>query len=1031
MMRRFAILIFVSAVSFCVPIFSQNSGEGSVSSVLTIKQIDALIADTDYNAALTALTQYIRVYPDHFDEAQKRIAKILLARERYAKKAEELIAVIQNDPGNDELVLNIIAELSTLEKNPRAEQLAFIENARVAAQFNSYRKTFLELQERADSLRDAGNYAAAVDVNRSGFYMYYDDFFDEYAGQEIANDVKAVLDSIDVNIERYKNIQDRFNRVCAAFVATAQSLDVAETKRAFVNVQNVSAEFSEIRNDFFRNAADIYNIFTELHTDNPNVTDASFLPFVRRYVSGRDGIYGSGILGIADIQWDTEVGNMKNAVAGAIQSLNGRFSNVTWNNFVWAASEYENFLDDSIEFAVIGSNVNALYGLLETDDGTKAGSFPEYDASLVYMSRLASLIKNIANSTRKFVQIDNEISNITMPTNPGEAERAGSNYVARLTAVVSSLDTVAASIPYGDYENEDWAVTYRNYERRWATETEYENTAENADKKGRENILGTPVISWSSLETVYKDCKQEIDDFIFDTASSCWKKAGAYYKDCSELYVNSADGMYAHAQQLYEGAPFEDGSMLIAHYPREALTEMEQLAGQISTDRNILISARAVLDGSTYRRTVDPDIAIVDNAIARLSALNTNVARLSAGAREAVQNSRNAENEAELRYNQARTAMNNGDFETARRRLQESRTRFNDSLSYQESAALRSSSDERLASLGEEINRRENEVIVAEVRRLKTEARTEYYNGNFENAEALLNRAAARWAVTNIEPDSEIASLLALVTTALSMHTGRVISASAPLYPEMSQTLSIARTFFDEGESLIKAGNRTAGREALERSLQKLQELQLVYPLNQDASLLTLRIQQTLDPQGFNGLFAERVAHARASYTIPTESQVAYTNLLDLYEINPNYPGLRQLIYDVEIAIGVRQKPVDTTNLTRSNNLTTQAQSIVNRAGRDEVTLRSALALVDEAIQLNPNNDSAMLLKDRIQIAIGGGAVVVFSAEDESRYQQAIQAMQSNNIITANAIVEQLLQNPANRRSSKLLDLQKQIRALL
>lgn len=1023
MMRRFIILVFVSAVSLCVPIFPQNAGSGSVPSILTMKQIDALIADTDYNAALTALTQYIRAYPDNFDEAQKRISKILLAREKYAKKAEELILVIQNDPGNDDLILNIIAELSALEKNPRAEQLAFIENARVAAQFNSYRKIFIDLQERADSLRDAGNYAAAVDVNRSGFYMYYDDFFNEYEGQEIANDVKTVLDSIDSNINRYKNIQDRFSRVCAAFVAAAQSMDIDETKRAFSDVHDVSVEFSEIRNGFFRNSTDINNIFTELHTDNPNVTDASFLPFVRTYMSGRDGIYGSGILGIADIQWDIEVAKMKNAVVGAIQSLNRRFSNVTWNNFVWVASEYKNFLDNSIEFATIGSNVNALYGFLETDDGTKAGSFPEYDASLAYMSNLSGLIKNIADFTGGLVQIDNEIVNITVPANPGEAERTGSNYVARLTSVVSSFDTAGVSIPYYGYENESWAITYRNYERQWAAERENENTDE--------NILGTPVISWNSLETVYKDCKQEIDDFIFDSASSCWKKIGAYYGDCSELYVNSADEIYNNAKRLYDGLPFEDGSMLIAHYPRESLDEMERLSAQISTDRNILISARAVLNRSTYRKTVDPAIAIVDNAIARLSALNTDAARLSASSRDAVQNSRNAENEAELRYNQARTAMNNGDFDTARRRLQESRTRFNDSLSYQESAALRTSSDERLTSLGEEINRRENEVIVTEVRRLKTEARAAYYNGNFENAEALLNRASARWSVTNIEPDSEIASLLALVTTALSMHTGRVISTSAPLYPEMSQTLSIARTFFDEGESLIKAGNITAGREALKRSLQKLQELQLVYPLNQDASLLTLRIQQMLDPQGFNGLFADRVASARASYTIPSESQLAYTNLLDLYEINPNYPGLRQLIYDVEIAIGVRQKPVDTTNLTRSNNLMAQAQAIVNRAGRDEVTLRSALALVDEAIELNPNNDSAMLLKDRIQIAIGGGAVVVFSAEDEARYQQAIQAMQSNNIITANAIVEQLLQNPANRRSSKLLDLQKQIRALL
>ncbi|MCK9171387.1 MAG: hypothetical protein M0P01_13320, partial [Treponema sp.] len=217
----------------------------------------------------------------------------------------------------------------------------------------------------------------------------------------------------------------------------------------------------------------------------------------------------------------------------------------------------------------------------------------------------------------------------------------------------------------------------------------------------------------------------------------------------------------------------------------------------------------------------------------------------------------------------------------------------------------------------------------------------------------------------------------------------------------------------------------------LSLALQKLRELQLVYPLNQDASLLTLRIQKILDPDGFTGLFAKRVDTARENYKVTGKQQLSYTDLLDLYAINPSYPGLKQLIYNVEIDLGIRQKPVDRKALNLSKVLTAEALRMVDAAGRDEVKLQSALSKVDEAIKLNPGNDDAMLLKDRIQTSIGGKAAVVLSSEDEAKYQQAITELQNNDIVTANTLVEQLLQKQSNRRSSKILDLQKKIKALL
>ena len=263
------------------------------------------------------------------------------------------------------------------------------------------------------------------------------------------------------------------------------------------------------------------------------------------------------------------------------------------------------------------------------------------------------------------------------------------------------------------------------------------------------------------------------------------------------------------------------------------------------------------------------------------------------------------------------------------------------------------------------------------------------------------------------------------------MKTGRVIPPTAPLYPEMSQILSIAHQFFDKGSALIKNGEREEGTAVLMQSKKKLQEIQLVYPLNQEASLLSLKIDQLIDPDAFNEMFEQKVKSARENYKIASRQQTAYTDLLDLYEIRPDYPGLKNLIYQVEIEIGVRQKPVDNSSLVKSQDLTKEASRIVNNAGNSESQLRSALEKLDQAIQLNPNNDQAILLKDRVQVSLGGRASVVLSSSDEAKYQKAIQELQKNNIVGAYALVEQLLQKPENRRSSKVLDLQKKVKALL
>ena len=170
---------------------------------------------------------------------------------------------------------------------------------------------------------------------------------------------------------------------------------------------------------------------------------------------------------------------------------------------------------------------------------------------------------------------------------------------------------------------------------------------------------------------------------------------------------------------------------------------------------------------------------------------------------------------------------------------------------------------------------------------------------------------------------------------------------------------------------------------------------------------------------------------AKAQIKQKDTRQQAYADLLDLYEINPKYPGLKQLIYDVEIEIGIRKKPIDKAEAQKAAALTAQAKKMIDSAGGDEARLRNALTLLNQASAINADSAETTGLIDSVQTRVGGNATLVLSGEDEAKYQKAVQALQKNNVITAKALVEQLLKKNTNRNSQKILELQKRVNALL
>ena len=202
--------------------------------------------------------------------------------------------------------------------------------------------------------------------------------------------------------------------------------------------------------------------------------------------------------------------------------------------------------------------------------------------------------------------------------------------------------------------------------------------------------------------------------------------------------------------------------------------------------------------------------------------------------------------------------------------------------------------------------------------------------------------------------------------------------------------------------------------------------------MNQEASLLLLKIDRLRDPAKFDEEFAQKVQAAIAQSKNKDTMAQAYNTLTDYYNLVPDYKGLKDTIYNLEIELGMRQRPVDNSAATRSARLVTQAQTQFNSAGSDTTKLNRALELVNEALKLNPNNSSAETLKDKISLKLGSSSIIVLSSDDQNLLTQAKKAYQNGNIDDANTYMLRLLNNnPNNIKLKEVEDLNNKIKSQL
>jgi hypothetical protein len=224
----------------------------------------------------------------------------------------------------------------------------------------------------------------------------------------------------------------------------------------------------------------------------------------------------------------------------------------------------------------------------------------------------------------------------------------------------------------------------------------------------------------------------------------------------------------------------------------------------------------------------------------------------------------------------------------------------------------------------------------------------------------------------------------------------------------------------------LQQGRRNEGLERFDAARRATQEVRLMFPINQEASLLELRMAQVTDPTAFAADFRRRYTEAVQGSRGGSRQSLA--ELQDLALINPNYPGIRQAVIQAEIDTGVRPPPQDRTALIQAQALAEAANRLY--AGRIRSQYGLVLEQVNRALQLDPANSLARNIRTEVQTELGSGASLSDS-QTETQYYQAVRELQQGNPILAMSIVQRLLQQPANRNNTRLLELQRRIQSML
>jgi len=995
-----SLILYVFAFLWLLIALSPAYGRGRQDPDLS--RADQLINEKEYDQAIMLLSDFSRRNPDQFELAQQRLRIIYNVRDEFNRTADELIDVMINDPDNSEKIYSLTLHLSTLENENSPLMVNFVAGVQMLAQFNIYRNQLRSILERGREHLDRDDHVAAIQVYSTGLDIMRDEFYAFGFGRDIESAVTHERGNVDSMLATFQQDSSNMERYTQQLINTINQGNLAGTLYSMSYMTNAMDRYIGQKQNLYLSVSIFDRILEEIRNAYPETGDRNHLSFVSRIIHGRAGEeIQEGMLGAFDVLWRNTFTSLINSITLNIETLNSEalllLSSGNYADIVSSLGGIENYLNISTQ---LFDNQRLYYEDISPRTVQMYGDTLLFDDVFSYLK-----IKSISEA----------------------------NFLLHQAASISARQSVdrssTAHLQNGNI----------NIEESLNMEQQARNIIAGM-QRDLENIKDRAIQTDAEISSYYNFpyIRSAIDAIDFMSAVFVAQELDAAKRYYSSANTDLERSLAARRVELESGrtllegqSRIDDGVVTIFRYPDEALEELNAMLSVLSGDLDRGNSILMQLRNEPSAMAANSEIAALQSdsqaLVNELISLRTQGLSLSETARNRMNLAEALRQEGERFISEAQSAYQRQDYDAARENIRRAEERLISSLELQESSSIREMWDNELVSLSLAIVLAENEMIIAEVRTLINSARNMYFDGDFQQAENTLIRARNRWLLTNAEDNQEVLYWLGMVSGGMSARSERVILPTAPLYPEMSQLLSQAQRNYEEGVRFINTGLRDQGIEKFNEAILLTREVRLMYPVNQEAGILELRIEQFTDPGAFNAAFDQRIRTAIAGTR--NRSIEAYADLQNLAEINPNYPGLRGIMLQAEYDMGRRLPPPNPANIARSRELTASANRILNENIATQYPV--ALGWIDEAIQLDPNNNEATIVKDRLQIRMNLPNTIVLSIEDENEYQQAMRETQAGNHLVALARVERILRNPNNRNVQKVLDLERRIRANL
>jgi hypothetical protein len=984
-----------------------------------IKQADALLAAKKYNEAILFLTDFINRNPDRFDEAQSRLKQAIAARDTYNRLGEELLSLYEKDreakdPAINERKLAIIQQMGDILPNdPRTKE--FVDKVRLLAEFYYNKAQYEKIFAQGRTLIDQGKYTEAAQLYQGGFVYYRKNFDEQPKIDDLTKrSVAGIVDGIKNEVDAFGQAQQELVRATAIFRAALAQGDPEAAANAWPAAKAVLVERAR-RRDLVVNAGHaLERMDGPIRKAEGRTTDDAFLPFAFRFTLGQASAEKpEGITGAMDSQWTGLVGGLEEAF---LQSLDSRFkaAEASWEAgfFDAAAADFES----AVALSVPGLEALGLWSLLAPTEvlpvPTRYGRTVIQAKAMLYEAakHQVAIADSMARLAHDRATTASDLKTALAFGAGLKAEAAAAEAQAAMATLAEARKAIAALEARMDAERSLAAKAAQEL-ARWKAQ-DLAAPASEALQAGYEGRIAAALDSALQAQVAITSASLgfEYQRFALEFAT---REAGVA---AGEGLLEPASGAAAAASgtEAPAGAP-RYPTRSIARLASEG-TALADLMGRLSAYlKRIAVEPARISSAPLVQQWTDSGKELE----AKAADLERRRAADLAKAQDRKRQADAKKGEGDKLLSDTRRLLAANDFENAIARLKSANDSYNLALALDADAAVPA---ERL-SLETAIK----DAAQNFADQLKPKGTASYYQGNFATAKDIFTTAQSLVKLaTDGGTDVYIEIWLANTNRALSATSGIHVLPTDGNYAMVSQNLSLAYLYLEQGKALSTPKRTPEGDSLLDKATKQVDLILQAYPLNQEATILRLRITQVRDPEEYRKTFAGKVQAARAKLDSPTVETIA--DLTNLLALDPNYPGLKALLERAK-AIFNRTAPPDPKAQQAANDYLDRALGIITK--RTYAQLKTAEGLVRQALDLDPNNKRASAVSRQLTQLYSDMKTIALDPADEARYREATQEFQGGNFVQAKAIVDALLAQPRYSRSDKLLTLLKKIEANL